>query len=418
MAEMSIIKKIVVFPCLQIFLAAALLRIILAPFFFHPDIKTIFYISQFFANGVVNIYEYLAQNPEKLILGPFVYPPLAYFFFGSIFPLIRALAGPAFGQWLAMGNEAVAVPHIFRYLFLIKLLPFAFEFLVGGLLVKILKNSRERQLALLFWFFNPVNIYAVILMGQFDVVPAFFTLLALYWAVGQKKPLWGAVALGIGGAMKSYPLLFLPFLAIVCGRDWRQQIKLFILGVAPYVIFTLPFVTSPSFRADTLISGLSQRMFLLGLDIGFGERILVVLLALVILFLLAAWRSGSKQDLAAYFLAVPLFLLAGSHFHPQWLIWAMPFLAIFIAKENKLFLPVVILLMGWLGTILLFDDKFLALGLLSPLDPGILFLPPLRELLSKIFQPSLLQSIFHTLFSASAIWIVCLVVAGKQHERI
>jgi len=65
-----------------------------------------------------------------------------------------------------------------------------------------------------------------------------------------------------------------------------------------------------------------------------------------------------------------------------------------------------LLFLGWLGTVLLFDDKFLSWGILSPIDPGILFLPTLSELLHRFFEPLLVQSIFHTIMLASGVYLV------------
>ena len=401
----------------QIFLAAVFLRIFLAPFFFHPDTKTNYYNSHFLSSGVVNIYEFLAKNPDKAFLGEFSYPPLTYFFYGLLYYPLKVILGPDFLNWLAMGNDAVAVPNIFRYLFFMKVPLFFFEFFVGFLITKILKDEKEIKRALLFWFFNPANIYAITFMGQFDIIPAFLTVLALYLVVNKRKVVWGAIALGLGGALKTYPLLLLPFLSIIATKGLWKQFKVFILGLFPYLLFVLPFLTSASFSQSSFVSGLSQRLFILNLSIGFEEQILLVIFPLVLLFLIADWKKEVGENLAGYFLAVPLIVLAGSHFHPQWLVWTTPFLALSVGKCKKLLLPSVILLIGWLGTVVLFNDKFLTWGLFSPFDPGIFFLPSLRDLISGFFSPVLLQSLFHTFFAACAIWISILVITGKQNEK-
>lgn len=400
----------------RIFVAAIFLRLFLAPFFFHPDNKTIFYNSHFLSERIINIYEFLGQNPAKANLGNFPYPWLTYLVCGVYYLPLKFILGSGFTRWLSMGNDAVAIPEIFRYLFAMKLPLILFESLIGVLLMKLIADEDKRERALLFWFFNPANLYAVVFMGQFDIIPAFLTVLALYLTIVRKKTGWGAIALGIGGALKTYPLLFLPFLVLLATKNWRQRLKLAILGLIPYGLFVFPFLGNVYFRQSSFVSGLSQRMFLLNLSIGFEEQILLVLLGLVFLVFLADWRAG-KQNLTSYFLTIPLIILAGSHFHPQWLLWAMPFLALLVGKEKRLFLPAIILLAGWLGVVLLFDDKFLTWGLVSPFDPGVFFLPPSRELVQGVFSPALLQSICHTLFSAAAVWISVLVLSGKQDEK-
>src|SRR3990170_4422941 len=105
----------------QIFALAAFTYLFLAPFTYHPDIKTIFYQTQFLTQGVFNIYAFFATNPDLAFLGPFVYPPLAYLIYGLLFIPVKILAGSGFVQWLAMGNDAVGVSHIFQYLFVMKI---------------------------------------------------------------------------------------------------------------------------------------------------------------------------------------------------------------------------------------------------------------------------------------------------------
>lgn len=414
--KMNQLKKFFSSTTGQIFLAALFLRVFLAPFFFHTDIKTIFYNSHFFSEGVINIYEFLAKNPDKSYLGEFPYPPLTYIFYGLLYFPLKVILGPGFPQWLAMGNDAVAIPDIFRYLFFMKIPLIFFEFLVGILIIKLIKDKNQAKAGLLFWFFNPVNIYAIVLMGQFDIIPTFLTVLALFLLLKKKKAGLAAIALGLGGALKSYPLLFLPFLVIVSSKDWRQRIKLFVFGLLPYGLFVFPFLGSVYFRQSSFVSGLSQRMFLLGLNIGFEEQILLVVLGLTFLLLLADWKIKAPENLPGYFLSLPLVILAGSHFHPQWLLWATPFLALLLAKEKKLLLPIAILIIGWLGTVFLFNDKFLTWGLISPFDSGVFFFPTVRELIKNVFEPKLLQSLFHTLFSASALWICYLVITHKFYE--
>ena len=112
----------------RIYAYAAFFYIFIIPLFFHPDIKTIFYQSQFLSTGVLDIYSYLAQNPEKAILGPFVYPPLAYFLMGLLYFPVKLLAGGGFTQWLAMGNDAVGVTDIFQYLFAMNRYPLSSKF--------------------------------------------------------------------------------------------------------------------------------------------------------------------------------------------------------------------------------------------------------------------------------------------------
>ena len=128
----------------QIFLLALFLYLLLVPLTFHPDIKVIFYQSQFLTKGVVNIYQFFESNPDMAYLGPFVYPPLAYFVYGILFIPTKILAGGMFTSWLAMGNDAVSVEHIFRYLFAMKLPAILMLFGVGIVLERLFEKESDK----------------------------------------------------------------------------------------------------------------------------------------------------------------------------------------------------------------------------------------------------------------------------------
>lgn len=394
----------------SIFITVAVFYLFIIPFFFHPDLKIITFLSQFLTQGVGNIYQFIATHPDQSHLGPFVYPPLAYFFLGLVFPVLKLLAGPSFTQWLAMGNDAVAIPHIFRFLFLIKLPLILVHLTAGFYLAKLVLGYRAQKLALLVWFFNPVSIYVIGLMGQIDIWPVLATILAVMWS--KDKPYLAALALGIGAAFKTYPLLLLPFLALLSSRKNFTSLAIFVTGLLPFIVSILPYLTTPQFYTDTLASGLSQRIFDLSLSVGFNERILLIPAYLIILVLLAFHsHRGMVKHFWHYALAVTLLPIAFSHFHPQWMLWSLPFISLFLAQKWQT-LPAMGLFLGYLGTVALIPDKFLTLGLVSPLQPEILFLPPLASLLP---QAVLVQSLFHTLFAASAVWITWQAFTKLEH---
>lgn len=395
----------------SIFAAAAFFYLFLAPFFFHPDLKIIFYLSQFLSQGVFDIYGFIAENQDKALLGPFVYPPLTYFLFGILFIPVKLLAGSGFASWLAMGNDAVSVPHIFRYLFAMKLPLISVHLITGYFLTKLVEDKKDKLLVLTLWFFNPISIYVVGLMGQFDGIPTLLLLLALIWA--GKNAVTSSLFLGLGAALKSFPLLFLPFLAIL-GKSWRRRLAIGLPGIIVFSLFILPFARTPAFYQNALASGLSQRIFQPNIGLGFGEQLLLVPAALILLFLLALTRDRAVRKLFNFFLAVPLIILIGSHFHPQWAVWSLPFLVVAVVRQRTWF-AATLFFIGWIGTILFFDDKFLTWGLFSPMDPGVLFLPTIASLAKRFTDPLLIQSLFHTLMSAAAVFIIWKSFLAKRN---
>ena len=391
----------------NIFATALFIYLFLAAFTYHPDIKTIFYQTQFLTKGVFNIYSFFAANPEKAYLGPFVYPPLAYFLYGIFFIPVKLIAGSGFVQWLGMGNDAVGVTHIFRYLFALKIPAIVIHFISAFVITGFFQDKSLQKKALLFWFFNPVSIYVVVFMGQIDAMAVLLSILALFYA--NKKPLFSSFLLGLGGAIKTYPLLLIPYLAIIAGSSWKRRALNIAIGFAAYLIFVMPFLKTPAFFSSTFVSGLSQRLFEARILLGYGENILIIPVILLILFFVTIGKTFTKPDIKflwVVFLAITLTVVTGVHFHPQWMLWCLPFITLYFVKninsfKGEVWFISILFLIGWLGTIIFFDDKFLTWGIISPLDNGILLLPTLSQIIKPIFDPLLIQSLFHTLLIAS-----------------
>lgn len=393
----------------RVFLSALTLRVFLLPLFFHPDLKIIFYNSSFLSQGVWNIYDFLAKNNELAFLGPFVYPPLTYFFFGFLEFLLAPFAGVGWSSWLASGNEAVTSPLIFRFLFLAKLPLLVFDLAIAFVLVKFFKEEAEKKLAFAFWLFNPISLFGTSVLGQFDVIPTFLVALSL-WFFAKGRYYQSSLALGVGAAFKSFPLLLLPFLAILASQDLKRRVKIFAVGLLPYLVFVAPYLRSHAFKESVLLSGLSQRIFISGIDLGFGEHLPLIVISWVLLFFLAYSKTSSayykRGSYSFYAGSLFLLVLAFSHFHPQWAVWAAPFLSFWAARNPALRLPIVLLVVSFFGVVFLFPDRFLGFALLSPLDPGVLFLPPAREALVNVFDPQLLQNLSHAVLAASSLWII------------
>lgn len=382
---------------------------LIAPFYFHPDIKTIFYLAHFLKEGVFNIYDFIAQNPERSFLGPFVYPPLTYFLFGLLYFPISLLAGLNFDKWLAMGNTAVSVDNIFRYIFLLKLPVILAHLATGVLLTRFFIEKKKAKHVLLLWLFNPVSLYVVGFMGQFDGIVAGVTVVSLLYF--RKRPFLSMAILGLAAAMKTYPLILIPFLAFSGSGKIIDKLKLISVGIIPYFLFIVPYLSTPAFYGDTLTSSLSKRVFDLSLPFWTGVSVPVVPIVVAMLFLtsLMFWAS------LGWFAAVPFVLAVGTQFHPQWLMWSLPFLTV-ITVKYRLWFAYAIFSLSFLSYIFLFDDVFLNLALLAPLDSGVYFLPSPNSLLSRFTDPIVLQNIPRLIIFFSGGFLVLKFFSKKNND--
>ena len=108
-------------------------------------------------------------------------------------------------------------------------------------------------------------------------------------------------------------------------------------------------------------------------------------------------------------MAVLIIIVAGSSFHPQWALWALPF--IFLSQlrvgegRAKLGIALAFYILGWLGTFILIDDKFLSWGLISTFDVGVLFLPSVYQIVNKFTDAAFIQLFAHMLMAVSGLYL-------------
>src|SRR5581483_3617962 len=92
---------------LNFLILAILLRLLIMPFFFHPDIKTYSYQVSFLQKGILNIYSYLPENKAELPLKEeFVYFPLTYFTLGIYQIIASPFLGPDFYSWVSNASAS------------------------------------------------------------------------------------------------------------------------------------------------------------------------------------------------------------------------------------------------------------------------------------------------------------------------
>lgn len=86
---------------------------------------------------------------------------------------------------------------------------------------------------------NPISLMITCLHGQFDAIPAFFSLLAIYKLEHSNYP-FSAAALALGIAFKSYPVLFLP-LCLHRLNSFRNKVGFVAIAILPVILIVLPY---------------------------------------------------------------------------------------------------------------------------------------------------------------------------------
>lgn len=397
----------------KLLLLAASVFFLIAPFTYHPDTKLVLYYPSINQGKVWDIYKYLNTNQDDA--PKFHYPPMHYWVLKAEWPLVKLISGSGIEEWLKIGgNIAFNDTNIYLYNFSSKFPLLILVLLSGYLIYKIcLKNAYDKKTALkaaAIWFFNPLTLYSAVIMGQNDILAIFPFILGLYFY--SDKPYLAFLLFGLGGSIKNYPLIWAIILGLVYKKGtWFKKIILIAIPFLFYILTMLPFLSQNYFRQDVLYSGLSIRIFESFLDIGFGDKLLIVPVLLVVVALIGIKKSLGKnlKGQMILLLTATLLILALTHFHPQWFIWIMPFASILLAK-SKNFWWYGILIPAIMIVVLLFEDKYLYWGLLTPINPGIINLPYIGEFLqAKGVDTALLNNLAHSIIAGVAfywLWIL------------
>lgn len=391
----------------KVIILAFLIRIFLMPFYYHPDIKTYHFQSSFLKTGAWNIYSYLDSHKNELPLKEeFVYFPLAYFFLGSYQILISPLLGNNFYNWLYDASaQSSQTAEIFRYLFILKFPYLIFDFLIAFLLTSFFSEERKKRMVFTLWLFNPFSIILIYFYSNIDIIPVTLVLLSLL-SLKNKQYLFSGILLGIGAGFKAYPLLLLPFLIFI-GEKLKDKLIIFMAALITAALIILPFLASTQFRQAALVSGLTTRIFIPSISLGFNENIIlpIVMLAIIFFLVLSKRRINIEQSIICCFVVL-LIIFSSIHFHIQWLLWMLPFaIWVLIVYQPMRLLIVVLLCLAFIIP-LIYNDKSMTVSLLQTISPYYNLLPTPFMIIQKFYDPYSIQSILHSIFLAGSLVII------------
>lgn len=349
------------------------IRIFLSYATLHPDIAAINEGGRIVSQGhIFTLYNF---SSEAVI---FNYPPLIYLFFG-IFNFF-------FGG----------------ILWLFKLPYLIFDLMVGFLLYKLV-DPKKSLLVFSLWIFNPINLYTSYMMGQFDIIPTFFSILSVY-LVSKNRLNLAALALGGGIAFKLYPV-FLIIPLILLGKNIWVKMKLIILTSLPYIISILPYLTSAKFRSTALFANQSSKSLYVSIPVSGGESIILFPAFLILIYLLIP-KQLDKSSLWKFYLIPLLLFFIFTHYHPQWLIWITPFIILDLVIEKfKNIMPVIMIFMSWFASLFFFDPS-LTIGLFNPIIPVLKDAPDIWNLTHLNPDYNFSRSLLQTILVAASTYLI------------
>ena len=211
-------------PTLAVPIAVGLgIRLLLLPWFSDPYN---FYGSYLTTEILLSGLEPLGILTADVVFGelnPWGYPAL--YFTVTLFGYAASFGDPyLYGVWLKVPSAILDVGTA--------LLLFHIARLAGS-------SKSLARLVSLAWIFNPFSILTTSVWGVNDPLPVFFTVLSLFFILRNKRrdPYLAGLSLGVGIALKLYPLLLLP---VLLARTQGARAKLWSLAL----VIIAPLVTS------------------------------------------------------------------------------------------------------------------------------------------------------------------------------
>jgi len=380
-----------------------LVRFLLMPFLAHDDFFLVYGRVARALTGQANFLVYSQ--------------PLFHLFHGFGYGLAR-LFTPAKDLLDIFVNQNLTNPHSLKAIFLAKI-PFVFfEYLSLWLLLKFFKK-KDWLKVMIFWLFNPVNLYVLYGFGRFESAVVFI-LLWFFWLIKRQKLAWASLVFGFLILTRTFFIILIPLYFLLLGRSFKKKIKYLALEMAPFSLwyfYNQIWLIKPQLTSIFQEGKHGNYVFESQISLGQGQVIYLFFLGYVLIWLFVWFKERGKEkmfvltDFLRYTFAVLILYYATSFFHPQYFAWVIPFLAFLVVKPD--YKKMIWLLVFLFLPILLFWDNFTTLGLLTPVASFFNDFS-LVNWLDKFFPAMKFLNLVRTFFSATGLYLLWLVFKEKD----
>ena len=388
-----------------------LIRVLIMPFSFHGiDIFQIYYFPfKLIQDGIWDPYRLNAEHLHWTV----VYPPVILIIcafnlliFKPLLPQLSALFSH-FEYWRSRweGNtmhfsEILSDHQLFRTLFIMKIPYLLFDFGVGWILLKILKEDhKKRLLAYKLWMLNPFVLQGCYALGQSDIVYTFFIMAAIYFIHSQRYSL-SMVGLACGTFVKTIPAILIPYAVLVLGKSLRERFKLSAVAITTGILICLPFYLSSQYILESLFfQTYHVSLFRLLAFLGSYSLFLCGLL-----FMKENKKTNLDATITCFTLAL-LFLFIFYVVTIRYFIAITPLL-IYLAVKNKKLRPLIIIPSVSLF-LLKIGGNSQQWGLFAPLHPEFFSsLPIIDSYLGLVTNFTVIRQILYRIYFVSGFMLI------------
>ena len=388
-------------------LGGLLTRLIFLPFLFQRDLLSTY---QRAADTVFN--KNIGSDFQQLLTN--IIHSIYFYILKTIFPVIAnyksiLLNKDSWSSWV----QFISSDNVFIALFLFKLLYLFFDI---GCIFVILRlffdNDAAKKLKIFkYWMFSPVIIFVLYIFARHDIIGLFITLLAFLLAKKQRS-YWAIIILSLAVAVRFFPIMLLPFFILYLVKKRRDYILLTLIGLSGLI--AIEAFSNIYFGKSVIFSLLNAEHFnyILSakLDLIVHDAIFIYIAAYTIIVLsFLKQKNKTFELLISYSGIVYLLYVAISYFHPQYLIWSVPFVLYISVKDKNLyylhwaqFIFLMVILMYWGDLVTTF--------VFAPIDYRFfIFLPGPIDIINRFYDPSKFVNIFRSVFTGISIWMIYLI---------
>ncbi len=394
------------------FLIGILIRMLFIPFFFQRDIMSTYQraAETVFAGNIgadfQQLLTHLIHSGYLFLIKPFL-------------PAVSQLSSILLNQdtwtsWIDFNS----MDYVYRVLTMFKLPYLLLDIASMFLLIRLLYDGEPLKKLKVFkyWVFNPLVIFVLYVFARHDIMGIFVTLIALLLAKNNKK-YWAIIIMSFGIALRFFPVMILPFLIFYLAKKKKDYAILFSIGIAGLI--AVEAFSYLYFGRSVIFSLLNTQHFdyILSakIDLIIHDRIYLFVVAYFLLFF--AWLH-TKQKSFMLFLnycgMVYLLYVSISYFHPQYLLWAVPFMVFLFVRKDSLYYYHWAQ-MAFLMVILVYWGDLVTKFLIAPIDiRTALYGTGLIPLIGRFYEPAKFVNIFRSVFTAISIWMIYLIYRDNR----
>ncbi|MEM2095037.1 MAG: hypothetical protein QXX19_00555 [Candidatus Caldarchaeum sp.] len=326
-----------------LYLAAASIRLVLAPFTGHSwDVYVWVQSGELFSRGI-NVYE--VKSLTDFPWGFYTYPPVWLYWVGLV-----SLASPV----LSSLNVQVLI---------LKAPIVAADLVVAVLISKIageLGLVRHAGKAALLWLFNPLVIAISSVWGMFDSVAVALSLYSLLMMLRGRTHGAGFL-LGLGGAVKIFPLLLvvpsIVYMRFIQNTPTRKTLTFFGTAATGFILPAAPFLNNPLPLIDKLLyhfGNIGSFSYWTVLSVvSPPPAIPVISYGFFAILLYYSMKQGLRRSSGLFDLwtaTLLAFLATSAKVNVQYVLWVLPLLLLYVLyrRSRELYLNTALLILAGL----------------------------------------------------------------------